>query len=94
MIIGKGNNMENAAIWAFLIWLAIGAFAGWLAGRMLGSRPFGLLGDIVIGMIGSFLGGWLFDLLGIFDNGLFFSFIVAFVGALIFLWFIRLLKKI
>jgi uncharacterized membrane protein YeaQ/YmgE (transglycosylase-associated protein family) len=48
-----------------IIFLLIGAVAGWLAGRIMKSGGFGLLGNIVVGVIGSEIGGWVFFLLGI-----------------------------
>ena len=48
-----------------LIWLFIGAVAGWLAGLIVKGYGFGLLGNIVVGIVGAFVGGWLFGLLGI-----------------------------
>jgi uncharacterized membrane protein YeaQ/YmgE (transglycosylase-associated protein family) len=55
---------------------------------------FGVLMDILIGMVGAILGGWVFGLLGIFPGfGLIGSILVAFVGACILLWIVRLIKK-
>ena len=56
-------------IQTLLIILAIGAVAGWLAGVIMKGGGFGLLGDIVIGIIGAFIGGFLFGLLGISAGG-------------------------
>jgi uncharacterized membrane protein YeaQ/YmgE (transglycosylase-associated protein family) len=47
-----------------LIWLVIGAVAGWLAGTLVKGGGFGLLGDIVVGIIGAFIAGWLFPKVG------------------------------
>lgn len=47
-----------------IVWLVIGAIAGWLAGLIVGGGGFGLLGDIVVGIIGAFAGGWLAGVLG------------------------------
>jgi uncharacterized membrane protein YeaQ/YmgE (transglycosylase-associated protein family) len=80
----------NSLIW-FLI---IGAIAGWLAGLLMKGRGFGILGDIVIGIIGAVLGGWLFGVLGISaGGGLAGSLIVAFIGAVILLFLVRLIKR-
>jgi uncharacterized membrane protein YeaQ/YmgE (transglycosylase-associated protein family) len=84
-----------------IIWfLIIGAVAGWLAGKIMkGKRGYGLLGNIVIGCIGSLIGGFLFDLLGISLSlgikyeSLITSLITAFVGAIILLVVINWLKK-
>lgn len=79
-----------------LIWfLIIGIAAGWLAGKIMRGGGFGLVGDLVVGVIGALLGGWLFGVLGISTGGLGLlgSLIVALVGALILLWLIRLIKR-
>ena len=78
-----------------LIWfLIIGAIAGWLAGLLMKGRGFGILGDIVVGIVGAVLGGWLFGVLGISaGGGLAGSLIVAFIGAVILLFLVRLIKR-
>ena len=84
-----------------IIWfLIIGAVAGWLAGKvMAGKKGYGILGNIVVGCIGSLIGGFLFDILGISLSlgikyeGLTTSLITAFVGAIILLIIINWLKK-
>lgn len=78
-----------------LLWfLIIGAIAGWLAGQFMKGSGFGLLGDIVVGVIGALLGGWLFGQLGLWPGGgLIGSLIVAFVGAIILLFIVRLIKR-
>jgi uncharacterized membrane protein YeaQ/YmgE (transglycosylase-associated protein family) len=75
-----------------LLWfLIIGAVAGWLAGLVMKGRGFGLLGDLVVGIVGAILGGWLFG--AYFGGGLVGSLIVAFLGAVILLFLISLIKK-
>ena len=53
-----------------IIFLAIGALAGWIAGNVMKGRGFGLIGNIVVGIVGALLGGFLFSLLGITAGGL------------------------
>ena len=54
-----------------LLWfLLIGLAAGWLAGRIMKGKGFGVLGDMVVGVIGAFVGGWVFGLLGLAAGGL------------------------
>ncbi len=72
-----------------LIFLAIGAVAGWLAGVIMKGGGFGLLGDIVVGVIGAVLGGWLFGVLGIAAGGLIGAIITATVGAVVLLAIVR-----
>jgi uncharacterized membrane protein YeaQ/YmgE (transglycosylase-associated protein family) len=78
-----------------LIWfLIIGAIAGWLAGLLMKGRGFGILGDIIVGIVGAVLGGWLFGALGISaGGGLAGSLIVAFIGAVVLLFLVRLIKR-
>jgi uncharacterized membrane protein YeaQ/YmgE (transglycosylase-associated protein family) len=78
---------------SWVLFLIIGAIAGWLAGQVMKGGGFGLLGDIVVGVIGAFIGGWVFGLLGITAGGVVGALITAFVGAVILLYLIRLTKK-
>jgi uncharacterized membrane protein YeaQ/YmgE (transglycosylase-associated protein family) len=65
-------------------WLVIGLLAGWLAGKLARGRGFGCLGDIVLGLIGSVIGGWIFTQLGIVHHDTFlYSLAAATVGAVI-----------
>ena len=75
-----------------LIFLAIGAVAGWLAGIIMQGSGFGLLGDIVLGVIGAVIGGFLFGLLGFAAVGLIGQIISATVGAVALVFVLRLLK--
>jgi len=77
----------------FLIFILIGAVAGWLAGVILKGKGFGFLLNLVIGIVGGFIGGWLFGVLKISLLGQLGSFIAAVVGAIILLWVISLFKK-
>ncbi len=75
-----------------LIFLAIGAVAGWLAGTIMKGGGSGLLGNIIIGVIGAVLGGVLFGLLGIKAAGLIGEIVTATVGALLLLFIISKVK--
>ena len=79
----------------FLLFLAIGLVAGWLAGVLVKGSGFGLVGDLVVGIVGAILGGWLFGFLGL-SLGLGWlvdSLIVATIGAVLLLFLIRLIKR-
>ena len=78
---------------ALVIFLAIGAVAGWLAGTLMKGGGFGLLGNIVVGIIGAVIGGFVFGLLGISAGGLIGSIISATAGAALLLFIIGLIKK-
>jgi uncharacterized membrane protein YeaQ/YmgE (transglycosylase-associated protein family) len=73
-------------------WIIIGAIAGMLAGRVMRGGGFGLLGDIVVGILGALLGGFLLGLLITADVGIIWSFVVAFLGACVLLFLVRLVR--
>lgn len=65
-------------------WLVLGLIAGWLAGKLSRGRGFGCIGDILLGLIGSVLGGWIFTKLGIVHgNSFLYSLAAATVGAVV-----------
>ena len=76
-----------------LSWIVVGLVAGWLAGKLVGGRGFGCLGDIVVGVIGALLGGWLSSrFLGVDVTGInLISIIIAVVGAVLFLGILRII---
>ena len=77
-----------------IMFLIIGIVAGWLAGVLVKGGGFGLIGDLVVGVIGALLGGFLFGKLGVSSGGgLLGSIIVATVGAIVLLVVIRLIKR-
>ena len=79
---------------AIVIWLLIGAVAGWLAGIVVKGGGFGLPGDIIVGIVGAFIGGWLFGQLGIFVGaGIIGVILSATVGAVVLLLIIKLVRR-
>ena len=79
---------------ALIIWLVIGAVAGWLAGLIVKGYGFGLVGNIVVGIIGAVLAGWLLPLVGfVLVGGVIAAIINAVIGAGILLVVIGLFKK-
>jgi len=76
----------------FVLFILIGLIAGALAGRIVSGQGFGFVGDIVVGVIGAFLGGWLFStFLGTAGGGgVLMILVVAFIGAIVLLGVIRL----
>jgi len=75
-----------------LLFILIGLIAGALAGRVVSGHGYGVVGDIVVGIVGAFLGGWIFaTFLGVGGGGFFISLFMAFVGAVALLWLIRLI---
>jgi uncharacterized membrane protein YeaQ/YmgE (transglycosylase-associated protein family) len=73
-----------------IAWLLIGLIAGWLAGKVSRGRGFGCLADILIGLIGALLGGWIFTKLGILGGGFIYSIGAATIGAIVLVAIARL----
>ena len=77
-----------------IVWLVIGAIAGWLAGLIMKGYGFGLIGNIVVGIIGAVIAGWLLPRIGfVLVGGLVAAIINAVIGAVILLFVIGLFKK-
>jgi uncharacterized membrane protein YeaQ/YmgE (transglycosylase-associated protein family) len=79
---------------ALVIWLLIGAIAGWLAGQIMKGGGFGLIGDIIVGVVGAFIAGELFPRLGLdLGGGLIGTIIAAAIGACLLLFVLRLVRR-
>ena len=78
-----------------LMWIIVGLVAGVLASMVMGGTGYGLVGDIIIGIVGAFLGGWLFSQMGVSTpfGGLPGTIFVAFIGAIVLLFILRLLRR-
>ena len=77
----------------FVWFLLIGLLAGWLAGQIMKGGGYGLVGDLIVGVIGAILGGFLFGLAGIGAGGLIGQLVVATVGAIALIALLRLIKR-
>lgn len=79
---------------SILTWIIVGLIAGVLASIVMGGTGYGLIGDIIIGIVGAFVGGWVFSALGVASpiGGLAGTILVAFVGAVLLLFLLRLLR--
>jgi uncharacterized membrane protein YeaQ/YmgE (transglycosylase-associated protein family) len=78
---------------SLLIIIIVGIVAGWLAGRVMEGGGFGLVGDLLVGLVGAFIGDWLLPRLGIhFGVGIVGLIINAFIGAVVLLLILRLLS--
>ncbi len=77
-----------------LWWIIVGLIAGVLASFVMGGG-FGIIGDIIIGIVGAFIGGWIFSALGVGTpfGGLAGTIFVAFIGAVVLLFLIRLVRR-
>ena len=85
--------MENSNVTYWVWFLIIGGAIGWLAGIIVRGRGFGIIGDIVIGVIGAALGGWMAGVVGLSANSLFGAFLLALAGAVILVGLTRLIVR-
>jgi uncharacterized membrane protein YeaQ/YmgE (transglycosylase-associated protein family) len=77
-----------------IVWLIVGAIAGWLAGQIVKGYGFGLVGNIVVGIVGAFIAGWLLPMIGfVLVGGILAAIINAVIGAVILLVVIGFFKK-
>ena len=78
-----------------LVWLALGAISGWLAGRIMGGEKRGWLGSILIGVLGAMVGGFAASLLGWggVDGFNLYSILIAVAGACLLLWIYGMIQK-
>jgi uncharacterized membrane protein YeaQ/YmgE (transglycosylase-associated protein family) len=85
--------MSNMGTQSLIMFLLVGIVAGFVAGKLMRGAGFGLLGDLVVGVIGAFVGVWVFGLLGISASGLLGLLVAAIVGAMLLLFMVRLIKR-
>ncbi len=78
---------------SLIAFLIIGLIAGWLAGVIWKGQGFGMVGNLVVGVVGAFLGGFMIRFLGFMPQGIIASIITAVIGALVLLWIIQQIKK-
>jgi uncharacterized membrane protein YeaQ/YmgE (transglycosylase-associated protein family) len=74
-------------------WIIVGLIAGWAAGKIMRGGGYGALVDIILGIVGAVVGGWLLGALNIHAGGLLGTIVVAIIGAMFLIWLTRLLKK-
>jgi len=73
-------------------WILVGLIAGWATGKIMKGSGYGTLGDIVLGIVGAIVGGWIMGLLGFSGGGTIYTILVAILGAVILVWIIRKVK--
>ncbi len=78
---------------SLIIWLVVGIVAGWLAGVVMKGSGYGVLGDLIIGLIGAVAGGFLFSAAGWASGGFLGSILVAFIGACILIFVVRFFRR-
>jgi len=74
-------------------WIVIGLLAGWIAGKISRGRGFGCIANVILGLIGALLGGWIFTRLGVWGGGFLFSLAAATVGAVVLVAIARLFSS-
>ena len=74
-------------------WLVVGLIAGWAAGKIMKGGGYGTVMDIILGIIGAVVGGWVMSVVGIHSGGFIGTILVAILGAVILIWITRMLKK-
>jgi uncharacterized membrane protein YeaQ/YmgE (transglycosylase-associated protein family) len=79
---------------SILTWIIVGLIAGVLASLVMGGTGYGLIGDIIVGIVGAFVGGWIFSSLGVSSpwGGLPGTIFIAFIGAVVLLFLLRLIR--
>ena len=74
-------------------WILVGLIAGWAAGKIMKGGGYGPAMDIVLGIVGAVVGGWLMGMLGIYAGGFLGTILIAIIGAVFLIWLSRLLKR-
>jgi uncharacterized membrane protein YeaQ/YmgE (transglycosylase-associated protein family) len=82
--------MVHGLIW----WIIVGLIAGWAAGKIMKGGGYGVIADIILGVLGAIIGGWVVGMLGLGGGGLIWSILVAILGAVILIWITRFFKKL
>lgn len=81
-------------LWSFLVWLIVGALAGWIAGELMRGDGFGFLGNVIVGIVGAVLGGWIFSAIGMDPSyGFIGSLVTSVIGAVVLLFLIGLVRR-
>jgi len=78
---------------SIIAFLVIGIIAGWIAGKIMKGKGFGLFGDLGVGVLGAMIGGFIFHFFGFFAFGFIGNLVTAVVGAVVFLYILRLFKS-
>lgn len=90
----RNVNIQEYGMHGLIWFLIVGLVAGWLAGVLMKGGGFGIIGDIIVGILGAVIGGYLFGAVGVWPGGgLLGSIIVATVGAMVLIFLLRLIKR-
>ena len=74
--------------------IVVGLIAGWLAGIIMKGSGYGIIGDIILGLLGSIVGNWIFGFLGITSYGYLWTMIVAVIGAVALIYIVRFVRNL
>ncbi len=85
--------LADISLTTVLWWLIVGLIAGFLASLVMRGGGYGIVGDIVVGLVGAFIGGFLASLVGLGSSGLIGTIIIAFIGACILIAVLRLVSR-
>jgi len=77
----------------FLAWIISGIVAGWLTGLVMKGRGYGLIGDLVVGLLGGLIGGWLFSFFGVTTRSWLGEILVAVIGGVVLVALVRVLRR-
>jgi len=75
------------------MWLVVGLIAGWAAGKIMKGSGYGVVMDIVLGIVGAMVGGWIMAILGLYAGNLIGAILVAIFGAVFLIWLSRVIKR-
>jgi len=81
--------MAHGIFW----WIIVGLIAGWASGKIMKGGGYGVIADILLGIAGGIVGGWVVGMFGLGSGGLIWSVLVAIVGAVLLIWITRMIKK-
>jgi uncharacterized membrane protein YeaQ/YmgE (transglycosylase-associated protein family) len=76
-----------------LIWIVVGIVAGWLTGLVMKGKSYGIVGDLIIGLLGGVVGGFIFGLLGLSPTSWVGQILVSLVGGIVLVAAVRVLRK-
>ena len=85
--------LADISLTTVLWWLIVGLIAGFLASLVMRGGGYGIVGDIVVGLVGAFIGGFLASLVGLGSSGLIGTIIIAFIGACILIAILRMISR-
>jgi len=93
MLTSANIVLADVSLAAVVWWLVVGLIAGFLASAVMRGGGYGVVGDIIVGIVGAFIGGFLMSLLGLGGSGIVWTVIVAFIGACVLIAILRAVSR-